>query len=71
MMTFVALFRGRNVDEAKLVQVSIDPVLVAQVTRHMRHECRGKSEDPAIARLDCGRRAALRFIQQEASHAEE
>jgi hypothetical protein len=65
MTTFLALYRGKTVAEAKMVAVTADPVLVATVAAHLLDTPQPQGEDPVIANLERGRRAALRLIQQE------
>ena len=67
MTTFVALYRGESVASAKLVAVTADPALVADVSARLLRQQAGDPQDPVIARMEGGRRAALRLIHQEAS----
>jgi hypothetical protein len=66
--TFVALYRGETVASAKLVAVTADPSLIADVSSRLLREST-ESEDPALARLDRGRRSALRLMRKEAAAA--
>ena len=67
MTIFVALYRGPSVQSARLVAVSGDPVLVADVSARLLQEAnqRDSDQDPVIASLQGGRRDALRLIKQE------
>ncbi len=65
--TFVALYRGKSVADAKLVAVSADPSLVADVTARMLSKP-APAGDPAVACLERGRRDALRVIEREVAH---
>ena len=71
MTTFLALYRGATVADAKMVAVTADPALVATVAAHLLAIPQHQDTDPVITTLERGRRAALRLIQQEGSHAEE
>jgi hypothetical protein len=66
MAVFVALYSGASVAEAKLIAVSVDPGLVAEVSAKLLKETECDEPDPVIARLERGRRSALRFISREA-----
>lgn len=63
--TFVAIYRGQTVAEAKLIAVSADPLLVAEVSSKMLEKSDG-SKDQVITALEGGRRSALNLILQEA-----
>ena len=66
MNTFVAIYRGRTIAEARLVALSADPQLVAEVSARILHERQtGEDSDPIIGQLERGRKAALRLIQRE------
>ena len=68
MTTFVAIYRGPTVAEARLIAVSADPALVADVSNRLLHED-SQDADPVIQRLESGRRAALRLINREVADA--
>ena len=65
--TFVAVYHGKSVGEAKLVAVSADPMLVADVTARLLAQP-APAGDSAVACLERGRRDALRVIEQEVAH---
>jgi hypothetical protein len=65
MTTFLALYRGRTVAEAKMVAVTADPTLVATVAAHLLDTPPPQGEDRVVETLERGRRAALRLIRQE------
>ncbi len=69
MSTFIALYRGPSVSEARLVAVSSDAGLIRDVTAHLigPSDEDDLSPDPVVRSIDRGRRAALRFILREAS----
>jgi len=52
MTTFLALYRGRTVAEAKMVAVTADPVLVATVAAHLLDTPPHQDEDPVVTTLD-------------------
>jgi hypothetical protein len=66
--TFVAIYRGSTVAEARLVAVSADPALVADVSGRLLQRPLDETADPVIGSLERGRRAALRMIKREAGH---
>ena len=68
--TFVALYRGQTVASARLVAVSADPMLVADVAARVLAAGAGASDDPVLTELERGRRAALRVIGREAGDDE-
>ncbi len=61
----LALYRGPSVAEAKIIAVSVDPDLVSYVAGRLLAS-RAAADDPVLAKLDQGRRGALRAIQREA-----
>jgi hypothetical protein len=65
MTTFLALYRGRTIGDATMVAVTADPALVATVAAHLLDTPHSQGEDPVVVKLERGRRAALRLIQQE------
>jgi hypothetical protein len=60
MDSFVALYRGPTVSEARLVAASGDPALVAEVASRLLAQAR--DPDPVLAPIDAGRRQALRLV---------
>ena len=70
MATFVAVYRGETVAGARLIALSADPTLVAEVSARILAEHPSADPDPVIACVDQGRKAALRLITREADHAE-
>ena len=67
--SFVAIYRGPSVSSARLVAVSSDPSLVADVSARLLKDPEPGDADPVAAHLDRGRRAALRLIRKEADGA--
>lgn len=65
MTTFLALYRGRTVADAKLIAVSADPAVVAQVVRRLLASRSEPTDDTAVALVEQGRRAALQVIGEE------
>jgi hypothetical protein len=66
LLTFVAIYRGQTIGSARLIAVSADPALVAEVSSRILHEHPGQDAvDPIIACVDEGRKRALRLITQE------
>jgi hypothetical protein len=70
MTTFLALYRGRTIAEAKLVAVTADPTLVTAVATHLLDAHEPQDADPVLTTLERGRQGALRLIRREADHAE-
>jgi hypothetical protein len=66
MAIFVALYSGPSVGEAQLIAVSIDRNLVAEVSARLLQETGHKDPDPIVAKLEQGRRQALRLINKAA-----
>ena len=66
MNTFVAIYRGASINQAKLIAVSIDPALIAYVSARLLEEQIPTGQDSVIAELERGRQEALRLIRQEA-----
>ena len=67
MTTFIAIYRGHSVAEARLIAVSADPELVSQVTAELLRTRPPEGGDPVLSSLERGRRAALRLITKEAA----
>jgi hypothetical protein len=65
--TFLAIYRGKTIAEAKIVAVTADPVLVATVVAQLLDTSEPQDADPIITTLDRGRRAALHLIKREAN----
>jgi len=65
MTTFLALYRGKTIGDAKMVAVTADPELVSAVATHLLETPAPHGEDPVITTLERGRRAALRLITRE------
>ena len=70
MTTFLALYRGHTVAQAKMVADTADPELVALVATHLlkTQQYEENSEDPVLVVLGHGRQKALYRIKQEADH---
>lgn len=66
MVNYIALFRGVSPDNARLVCVTADPVVVRQLASHLLAVERQFSADPVTTAIDTGQRRALRVIRQEA-----
>ena len=66
MTTFIALYRGRTVGEARLIGVSAEPELVslaaAQMLSSANDEQDESDRDPVLNALGGGRRQALKLI---------
>ncbi len=66
--SFVCLYRGESVSEAKLVAVSSDPGLIRDVAGRLLGEASDQfaSPDPVIISITEGKKRALRHILREA-----
>lgn len=65
MTTFLAIYRGATIGEAKLINVSADPDLVASVAARLLEGGSGErmeSEDAVLSAVADGRRRALRLV---------
>lgn len=71
MTSFIAIYRGNTVADARLVAVSADPNLVLEVSQRLLEKQPAGYCDPVLDRLEGGKRAALRLIEQEAQHEDE
>jgi hypothetical protein len=65
--TFLVVYRGPTIGEARMVAVSADPDLVALVSTRLLDEPLEPENDPVVTQLERGRRAALRLIKREAA----
>ena len=63
-------YRGETVAGARLIALSADPALVAEVSARILAEHHDADPDPIVDCVDQGRRAALRLIAREVEHAE-
>jgi hypothetical protein len=66
MATIVALYRGASVDSARLIAVSVDPELVADVASRLLSGPIDDPTDPVLSAQRGGERRALRLIKAEA-----
>ena len=67
--TFIAVYLGRNVVDSRLIAVSADPRLVADVSARLLDRPPDAPPDPVVASLQRGRRGALSLIHKEATSA--
>ena len=65
MTTFLALYRGKTIAEAKMVAVTTDPCLVAEVVDRLLNHPQMDDDDPVARAIDRGRVTALRLIKGE------
>ncbi len=64
--SFLALYRGPSIPQAKLVAVSADPLLVSDFAARLLHdETTPPVDDPVLGEVEHGRRRALRLIARE------
>lgn len=67
MTTFIALYRGQTVADARLVAVSADQELVNEVSTRLLELESNFALDPVIRSLDEGRIGALQLVKKEAT----
>jgi len=65
MTTYVAVYRGTTISDSRLVALSADPSLVAEVTTRILAERQQDEADPILACVEEGKRQALKLIKQE------
>ncbi len=66
MSTFLALYRGDTIAQAKLIAVSADPAVVSTFAQQLLRSADDNGEgDPVVASIARGRRQALRLISRE------
>jgi hypothetical protein len=64
--SFLALYRGPSIPQARLVAVSADPQLVADFARRLLGAAAPAAlTDPVLREVEGGRRRALRLIARE------
>ncbi len=63
--TFLALYRGESVGEAKLLALTAKPAIVRDFASRLLAEPEGE-DDVVISELERGRRRALRLVTSEA-----
>jgi hypothetical protein len=66
MTTFVALYRGQTVGEARLIAVSADPVLVSEVSTKLINAAEEPTDDPIFQSAHDGRIKTLHLVKKEA-----
>lgn len=66
MTTYVAVYRGLTISDSRLVALSANPSLVADVTTRILAERQYEEPDLVVACVEEGRRQALKLIKQEA-----
>ncbi len=69
MSTFLALYRGHTVADARLVAVSADPHVVADFAGRLLEQPLAPEDvaDPVRVEIEEGRRGALRLVAGEGS----
>lgn len=69
MTTFIAIYRGSTVADARLIAVSADPALVGEVAARLLNaegEHKDEGEDNVVRHITTGRRPALQQVRKEA-----
>ncbi len=67
MTTFLAMYRGETISQAKLIAVSADYNLIAHVSGYLLNGDNPGQTDDVINRLEEGRQSVLRAVRQEAT----
>jgi len=65
MTSYVVLYHGASLSDAKVVAVSANPQIVAQVAGEMLREnppAASATDDPVLRAIGQGRRRALRLV---------
>ena len=62
MARFLALYCGPTLSDARLVAISSDEALVVDFAERLLADTRPEADDPVVASVDRGRRAALKLI---------
>ncbi len=63
--TFIAVYRGRTASDARLIAVSADPGIVADVVGRILTAPERVTGDPVVQPIDRARRRALRLIRDQ------
>lgn len=66
MVSFLALYRGRSVDDAELVAVSTDPELVGQFADELLDQRAPTADDPVVSVIREAECRGLRIVRDEA-----
>jgi hypothetical protein len=66
MKSFLGLYRGQTIADAKLIAVSADPTIVAEFVDILLGEPDEREDDPIRQQMVRNRRAILHLILQEA-----
>jgi len=67
--SFVALYRGPSVGEARLIALCTDKDVVAEFAERLLGRESPKEKDPVRGVLENARREALRLVKEEARNA--
>ena len=62
MTTFLALYRGPSIEQARLVATTVDPELVKEFARRLLTKSESTEQDGALKALQDGRRQALQIV---------
>ena len=69
MLSYLALYRGRTLEDAQLIAVSANPSIVKALATRLLREHTPETDD-VIGALDDGRRHALKLITNEMQRAD-
>lgn len=65
--TFMALYRGPNIDRARLIAITADSELVQEFARRLLVKSEPPEHDSALKALQDGRRRALQIVGGESA----
>lgn len=68
MSSFLALYRGNTLSNARIVAVTADPGMVSDFAGRLLGAPDEPVTDPVLDRLESGKRGALRIIHSEAGN---
>ncbi|MCL4534972.1 MAG: hypothetical protein M1370_07405 [Bacteroidetes bacterium] len=68
-MNLVALYRGESIGDVRIVAVSADPGLIADVASRILSKS-SETTDPVLAARNAGVRKALRLVLKESKDSE-
>jgi hypothetical protein len=66
-ISFLALYRGPNIDRARLIAITVDSELIQEFARRLLLSSEPPEHDSALKALQDGRWQALRIVGGEAA----
>ena len=65
MQTFLAVYRGKTISDARMVAVTSDWAMIGDIVDRLLSRPIDPEGDPALLAIDRGRTRALRLIRKE------